>query len=147
GRNGYSFFDPSMNANAEEHLQLVQDLRRAIERDELTIHYQPRFDDPEGPVKGAEALVRWLHLKRGLVMPDQFIPTAEKTGLIIEIDNWVLNEACRQLKAWRDEGHEWSVSVNLSPLLFAHAGLIQNVKDALERHALPSNSLILEITE
>ncbi|MDX3893826.1 putative bifunctional diguanylate cyclase/phosphodiesterase [Pusillimonas sp.] len=147
GRNGYSFFDPSMNANAEEHLQLVQDLRQAVERGELLLHYQPRFDDPDGPAQGAEALVRWQHPRHGLIMPDDFIPTAEKTGLIIDIDNWVLNEACRQIKEWRDQGHEWTVSVNLSPLQFAHADLIQTVGSALRRHGLPPGCLVLEITE
>jgi len=147
GRNGYSFFDPSMNANAEGHLQLVQDLRKAVEQGELLLHYQPRFDDPNGPPQGAEALVRWLHPRRGLIMPDDFIPTAERTGLIIDIDNWVLNEACRQLKEWRDQGHDWTVSVNLSPLQFAHADLIQTVGSALRRHGLPPGCLVLEITE
>jgi len=147
GRNGYSFFDPSMNANAEEHLQMVQDLRRAVEKGELLLHYQPRFDDPKGPIRGAEALVRWQHPRRGLIQPDDFIPTAEKTGLIIDIDNWVLDEACRQLKQWRDQGRDWTISVHLSPLQFAHADLIQTVRSALKRHELPPNSLILEITE
>lgn len=147
GRNGYSFFDYSMNANAEEHLQLVQDLRRAIERNELVVYYQPRFDDPEGPVKGAEALVRWMHPTRGLIPPDRFIPVAEKTGLIIDIDSWVLNEACRQLKVWHDQGNDWTMSVNLSPLQFSHAELIDTVRNALVRHGLPAQSLVLEVTE
>ncbi|NYT81623.1 EAL domain-containing protein [Alcaligenaceae bacterium] len=147
GRNGYSFFDPSMNANAEEHLQLVQDLHQAVDRNELVLHYQPKYDDPDGPIKGAEALVRWLHPRRGLVMPDLFIPTAEKTGLIMDIDKWVLNEACRQLKVWRGQGHDWTVSVNLSPLQFAHADLIETVRATIERHELPPEFLTLEITE
>lgn len=147
GRNGYSFFDPSMNANAEEHLRLVQELRLAIERNELVLHYQPKFDDPTGPVIGAEALVRWQHPERGLIMPDQFVPTAEKTGQIIDIDNWALDEACRQLKIWHEQGHQWTVSVNLSPLQFAHTELIDTVRKTLARHGLPPHSLILEITE
>lgn len=147
GRNGYSFFDPSMNANAEEHLRLVQELRLAIERNELVLHYQPKFDDPAGPIVGAEALVRWQHPTRGLLMPNLFVPTAEKTGQIIDIDNWALNEACRQLRIWHDMGHQWTVSVNLSPLQFAHTELIDTVRQTLKRHGLPPQSLILEITE
>jgi len=147
GRNGYSFFDPSMNANAEDHLKLIQDLRLAIERNELVLHYQPRFDAATGAASGAEALVRWMHPRRGMVMPDHFIPAAEKTGLIVDIDNWVLNEACRQLSEWRKQGHDWTVSVNLSALQFTHAGLIGAVRTALDRHGVPPQSLTVEITE
>lgn len=148
GRNRYSFFDPSMNIDAEDHLRLVHDLRLAVERRELVLHYQPKFDDPDGPVVGAEALVRWHHPIRGMVPPDRFIPAAEKTGLIIAIDNWVLNEACRQLKVWRDtENADWTIAVNLSALQFSHPGLVDSVRNVLERHQLPASSLILEVTE
>jgi len=147
GRNGYSFFDPSMNANAEEHLQMAQELSRAVERKELVLHYQPCFGNPDGPIRGAEALVRWQHPQRGLIPPDEFIPIAEKTGMIIDIDNWVLDEACRQLKQWREMGHDWTISVNLSPLQFAHADLVHIVSSALKRHDVPPDRLILEITE
>lgn len=148
GRNRYSFFDPSMNIDAEDHLRLVHDLRLAIERRELVLHYQPKFDDPDGPVVGAEALVRWHHPVRGMVPPDRFIPAAEKTGLIIAIDNWVLDEACRQLKIWRDtENADWTIAVNLSALQFSHPGLVDSVGSVLERYQLPASSLILEVTE
>ncbi|QAA95250.1 putative bifunctional diguanylate cyclase/phosphodiesterase [Pollutimonas thiosulfatoxidans] len=149
GRDGYSFFDSSMNANAQEYLQLIHDLRFAVERGELVLHYQPKFDDPAQPVVGAEALVRWNHPSRGLVLPDDFIPVAEKTGLITAIDNWVLNEACRQLKIWRDTelGADWTVAVNVSAVQFRHPQLIETVRQALDRHQLPARSLILEITE
>lgn len=148
GRNRYSFFDSSMNSDAEDHLRLVHDLRLAIERDELVLHYQPKFNDPNGPVIGAEALVRWHHPTRGMVPPDHFIPAAEKTGLIIAIDNWVLNEACRQLSDWRQaEGKDWTIAVNLSALQFSHPALVDTVKGVLERYELPASSLILEVTE
>src|SRR5690606_774095 len=114
---------------------------------ELILHYQPRFDATTGRASGAEALVRWMHPRRGMVMPDQFISAAEKTGLIVDIDNWVLNEACRQLSEWRKQGHDWTVSVNLSALQFTHAGLIDAVRSALDRHGVPPQSLTLEITE
>ncbi|EPX95815.1 EAL domain-containing protein [Ralstonia insidiosa] len=148
GRNAYCFFEPSMNANVHKQLQLVQDLRQAIDRNELVLHYQPKFHAPNGPILGVEALVRWQHPVRGLVSADEFIPLAEKTGLIVPLGAWVLNEACRQMAQWRSEGHTtWSVAVNLSALQFAHAALIETVRDVLARHALDPHCLMLEITE
>lgn len=148
GRNAYCFFEPSMNANVHQQLQLVQDLRRAVERHELVLHYQPKFNAPDGPIMGVEALVRWQHPVRGLVPADEFIPLAEKTGLIVPLGTWVLDEACRQMAQWHREGHTtWTVAVNLSALQFGHAALIDTVRDTLARHALDPRSLTLEITE
>ncbi|MEE2977011.1 MAG: EAL domain-containing protein [Pseudomonadota bacterium] len=148
GRNAYSFFEPSMNADVHQQLQLVQDLRRAVERHELVLHYQPKFNAPNGPIMGVEALVRWQHPQRGLVPADEFIPLAEKTGLIVPLGAWVLDEACRQMAQWQREGHTgWSVAVNLSALQFGHAALIDTVRETLARHALDPRSLMLEITE
>jgi len=148
GRNGYSFFEPAMNANLHERMQLVQDLRQAVTRDEFVLHYQPKFSAPNGRITGAEALLRWMHPTRGLIAPDQFVPLAEKSGLIVPIGEWVLDEACRQMRLWRDAGHtDWTVAVNLSPVQFNHAGLIQSVCAALERHTLEPRHLTLEITE
>ncbi|KJK00186.1 membrane protein [Burkholderiaceae bacterium 26] len=148
GRNAYSFFEPSMNADVHHQLQLVQDLRRAVERHELVLHYQPKFNAPNGPIMGVEALVRWQHPQRGLVPADEFIPLAEKTGLIVPLGTWVLDEACRQMAQWHREGRAgWTVAVNLSALQFGHAALIDTVRDTLERHALDPRSLTLEITE
>lgn len=148
GRNAYSFFEPSMNADVHQQLQLVQDLRRAVERHELVLHYQPKFNAPNGPIMGVEALVRWQHPQRGLVPADEFIPLAEKTGLIVPLGAWVLDEACRQMAQWHREGHAgWTVAVNLSALQFSHAALIDTVRDTLARHALDPRSLTLEITE
>ncbi|OCS46852.1 putative bifunctional diguanylate cyclase/phosphodiesterase [Ralstonia pickettii] len=148
GRNAYSFFEPSMNADVHQQLQLVQDLRRAVERHELVLHYQPKFNAPNGPIMGVEALVRWQHPQRGLVPADEFIPLAEKTGLIVPLGARVLDEACRQMAQWQREGHTgWSVAVNLSALQFGHAALIDTVRDTLARHALDPRSLMLEITE
>jgi EAL domain-containing protein (putative c-di-GMP-specific phosphodiesterase class I) len=148
GRDAYCFFETSMNANVHEQLQIVQDLRQALVRRELVLHYQPKFEAPAGPVIGAEALLRWMHPTRGLIPPDQFIPVAEKTGLIVPIGEWVLDQACRQMRLWHDAGHtDWTVAVNLSPLQFSHAGLLQTVHDALERHSLEPRCLTLEITE
>lgn len=148
GRDSYCFFEASMNADVHAHLELVQDLRRAIDRDELVLFYQAKFKAPNGPPVGAEALVRWKHSTRGLIPPNDFIPLAEKTGLIIPIGEWVLDEACRQMREWHDAGHEdWTIAVNLSPVQFGHSTLIQVVKTTLERHSLNPQCLTLEITE
>ena len=148
GKNGYSFFDVSMNSNARRQLQLLQDLRIAVEQRQFSLHYQPKFDAANGRPVGAEALLRWAHPTQGLLMPDTFIDLAEKTGLIIPIGEWVLNEACRQMREWYVLGYtDWRIAVNLSALQFCHAGLVQSVAQALCTHQLPANSLTLEITE
>lgn len=148
GKNGYRFFDASMNTDARRHLQLLQDLRSAVEQQQFRLHYQPKFDASNGQPVGAEALLRWEHPTQGLLMPDKFIELAEKTGLIIPMGEWVLNEACRQMRIWHQQGFShWRIAVNLSALQFCHAGLVQSVAMALATHSLPANSLTLEITE
>src|SRR5471032_880152 len=148
GKNGYSFFDVSMNTNARKQLQLLQDLRNALEHEQFCLYYQPKFDAVSGIQVGAEALLRWEHPQQGLLLPATFIDLAEKTGLIIPIGEWVLNEACRQMRLWYAQGYEdWRIAVNLSALQFCHAGLVKSVAAALDRHQLPANSLTLEITE
>ncbi len=148
GKNGYSFFDVSMNTNARKQLQLLQDLRNAVELQQFRLYYQPKFDAVSGIPVGAEALLRWEHPQHGLLLPATFIELAEKTGLIIPIGEWVLDEACRQMRLWYVQGYEdWRIAVNLSALQFCHVGLVNSVATALERHQLPANSLTLEITE
>ncbi|MDH5834877.1 putative bifunctional diguanylate cyclase/phosphodiesterase [Luteimonas kalidii] len=148
GRNAYCLFEPSMNRGAHEELALTQDLRRALGHDEFSLHYQPKLRAPAGPLTGVEALLRWHHPEQGMVMPDRFIPLAEKTGLILEIGRWVINEACRQLAQWRAQGIEIpSVSVNLSATQFRSPGLFGKISTALSAHAVPASSLVLEITE
>ena len=148
GRNGYHFFQPSMNTLAQTQLLLMSDLWLAQERNELRLFYQPKFQAPAGPVVGFEALLRWQHGVHGLLTPDRFLPLAEKTGLIIPIGNWVIDEACRQLSEWRQQGHlHWTVAVNLSTLQFEQPGLVDHVMDCLARHHVPPQSLILEVTE
>ena len=148
GKNGYSFFDVSMNSNARKQLQLLQDLRNALEQQQFSLHYQPKFDAANGHPVGAEALLRWEHPTQGMLLPDKFIDLAEKTGLIIPIGSWVLNEACRQMREWYLLGYtDWRIAVNLSALQFCHVGLVQSVAKALATHHLPANSLTLEITE
>jgi diguanylate cyclase (GGDEF)-like protein len=148
GRNGYCFFASTMNDDAHRQMQLLQDLRLAQERREFVLHYQPSFETSDGRMIGAEALLRWKHSVHGLIPPSEFIPLAEKTGLIVPIGRWVLDEACRQIAEWRAAGHPLrSISVNLSAVQFNHPGLIALVGDALARHSLEPRSLTLEITE
>jgi diguanylate cyclase (GGDEF)-like protein len=148
GKNGYSFFDASMNSNARKQLQLLQDLRNAVDQQQFSLYYQPKFDASNGRPVGAEALLRWVHPTQGMLLPDKFIELAERTGLIIPIGEWVLNEACRQMREWYVLGYtDWRIAVNLSALQFCHAGLVQSVAKALATHHLPANSLTLEITE
>ncbi|MNE17384.1 Cyclic di-GMP phosphodiesterase Gmr [compost metagenome] len=148
GKNGYSFFDVSMNSNARLQLQLLQDLRVALEQKQFRLFYQPKFDAQDCQPIGAEALLRWEHPQHGLLLPDRFIALAEKTGLIIPIGEWVLDEACRQMRAWIDQGYsDWRIAVNLSAIQFCHSGLVDSVAKVLARHQLPANSLTLEITE
>lgn len=148
GKNGYSFFDVSMNSNARQQLQLLQDLRAALEHGQFRLHYQPKFDALARQPIGAEALLRWEHPQHGLLLPDRFIGLAEKTGLIIPIGEWVLGEACRQMREWLAQGYDdWRIAVNLSAIQFCHAGLVDSVARALTSNQLPANRLTLEITE
>lgn len=148
GRNGYTFFAPSMNISAHQQLKLLNELRRAVERDELVLHYQPKFSAPDYDMVGAEALVRWRHPELGLLSPGAFIPAAERSGLILAIGEWVLDEACRQMRAWREQGHGiTNVAINLSSLQFSSPNLVGMVADALRRHDVPASTLTLEITE
>lgn len=148
GRNGYHFFQPSMNTLAQTQLQLMNDLWLAAERKEFRLVYQPKFQAPSGPIIGFEALLRWQHPRRGLLTPDVFLPLAEKTGLIVPLGNWVIDEACRQLSEWRALGYlSWSVAVNLSTLQFEQPALVQNILESLRNHGVPAEQLILEVTE
>ena len=148
GRNLYAFYTPELTARARSHVQVEAALRQALEHDELRVYYQPVHDLASGQVVGVESLVRWQHPQRGLLMPDTFIGLAERTGLIIPIGEWVLDEACRQMRQWYAQGHtDWRVAVNLSALQFCHAALVESVAATLQRHSLPANCLTLEITE
>ncbi|MDF4004201.1 putative bifunctional diguanylate cyclase/phosphodiesterase [Luteibacter sahnii] len=148
GRNGYRFFESAMNANVHQQLLLQQALRGAIDRREFVLHYQPKMVSPGGPLVGVEALLRWNRPEHGLIAPDGFLALAERTGLIVPIGNWVIDEACRQMRAWLDDGHrDWTVAVNLSTMQLTHPGLIEVVRSALERHRLDGRYLVLEVTE
>lgn len=148
GKNGYCIFDSPMKSKARHQLQMLQDLRVAVDQKQLRLYYQPKFEAQSGELIGAEALLRWQHPVSGLLLPSQFIGLAEKTNLIIPIGNWVLFEACRQMREWLDQGYEnWRISVNLSAVQFCHKGLVATVTEALASHALHASSLTLEVTE
>lgn len=148
GRNNFQFFSPEMNEVAIRFFRLEQRLRLAVEHHEFVLHYQPQVDVSTHRVCGLEALVRWQSREGGLVPPAEFIPVAEETGLIIEIGDWVLREACRQLRAWYDAGWpQVAVAVNLSPRQFQQKDLVARVRSILDEVGLPPQSLELEITE
>ena len=143
-------FEPGMHTALVERVELEADLRRAVDRSEFTIHYQPVVALADGHIRGVEALVRWQHPERGLVPPLDFIPLAEETGLIVPIGRWVLREACRQVSRWQDElgyGEQLSLSVNMSARQVQQPGLPGDVADALAESGLPPGRLVLEITE
>jgi diguanylate cyclase (GGDEF)-like protein/PAS domain S-box-containing protein len=147
GRNRFCFYIADMNINASARLQLEADLRRALDRDEFVLYYQPKVDIVTGLISGAEALIRW---QRGgtLLAPGHFIPLAEKTGLIVQIGTWVIDAACCQLRAWREAGWiELRVAVNVSSRQFFSGDLVAIVAQALARHDVPAACLELEVTE
>jgi diguanylate cyclase (GGDEF)-like protein len=148
GRNNHQFYAPLMNAEASRRLQLGNALRRALERREFLLHYQPQVDTDRGELVGVEALVRWRHPGLGLVSPGEFIPLAEETGLILPIGDWVLREACRQARAWHDDGFPpVRMAVNLSNRQFSQEGLVESITAALEETKLEPHRLALELTE
>lgn len=148
GRNTYSFYSSGLNAKALERLTLENQLRRALQRDEFRLHYQPKLSVTTGRVVGAEALIRWAHPDLGLVPPGRFIPIAEESTLITEIGNWVLQEACRQCRDWSDIGLEpISVSVNASSPQFRDRRLLEDVTRALRNSGLNPHRLTIELTE
>ncbi len=150
GGGRYQIFDPSMHVRALTRLKLENDLRRAIERQEFYLCYQPVIDLDTGKISGFEALVRWRHPERGLVMPGEFIPAAEETGVIAALGDWVLGEACRQLRQWQEGGcasSELSMSVNLSVRQFSQRDLLATIDGILSATRLPTACLKLEITE
>ena len=148
GRTSLEYYTESMSQWALERLTLEHSLRNALVNDELVVYYQPRVDISSRRILGMEALVRWIHPQLGLVSPAQFIPLAEETGLIGPIGEWVLREACRQNREWRDMGHpDIRVSVNLSPLQFRQSDLAERICEVLEETQLPASGLEVEVTE
>lgn len=148
GESAYQFFTGDMNARTFERLALENSLRKALERGEMLLYYQPQVDLETGKISGMEALLRWQHPELGMVSPAQFIPLAEETGLIVPIGEWVLREACRQNKAWQDAGMaRMRVSVNLSARQFHQQDIVEMTASALRESGLAADCLELELTE
>lgn len=142
------FYDASISVDAGAQLAAETDLRRALAGDEMRVYLQPKFDAGSGAVTGAEALVRWEHPRRGLVSPAEFIPLAEKTGLIGDLTDWMLEQVCRLCAAWRTRGLETvPVSVNIPASSFISRGLVERIDQLLHAYQLPARSLVLEVTE
>jgi diguanylate cyclase (GGDEF)-like protein/PAS domain S-box-containing protein len=150
GRNRFEVFDAELHLGGQSTAGLAGELARAIEHSELFVLYQPLFSLDSGALSGAEALVRWRHPQRGVILPGEFVPLAEQRGLIARIDSFVLDEACRQLAAWERDGDGWddfTISVNVSGRQLRDRGLVDRVSAALKRHGIAPARLCLEITE
>ncbi|HWI10988.1 MAG TPA: diguanylate cyclase, partial [Burkholderiaceae bacterium] len=143
----YCFFEASMEADAHEQLDLQRDLRLALEKNELELYYQPKVDAHSGKVTAAEALLRWKHATKGMIGPSTFIPVAERFGLIGALGNWVIEDACRQSRAWRDKGLRMRVAINLSAFQMRQDDLVERITTALARHRIDPSLLTCEITE
>jgi EAL domain-containing protein (putative c-di-GMP-specific phosphodiesterase class I) len=148
GREKYRFFRSQMSLQAVERQSLEEQLRCALERQELLLHYQPKVNLKTGAITGVEALLRWQHPQRGLLLPRQFMTIAEDTGMIIEIGQWVLREACTQMREWLEVGLlAVPVAVNISALEFRSGQFVQRVQDALKSTCLDPKFIELELTE
>ncbi len=148
GRGGYQLYDKAMNESALDHLRMETRLRRAIERNEFVLHYQPRIDVVSGRVVGAEALIRWQHPERGLLQPADFIPLVEQANLVIPVGEWAIERACAQTAKWRTMGLPTvPLAVNLASTHLREKGLPALVSRALQRHGVSANTLEIEVTE
>nr|WP_271412170.1 EAL domain-containing protein [Pseudomonas sp. Q1-7] len=148
GKNNFQFYQTDMNARALERLELESDLRHALEQGEFLLYYQPQFSGDGKRLTGVEALLRWRHPKRGLVPPGEFVPVLEELGLVVQVGDWVLSEACRQLKAWHQAKMRLpKISVNISARQFADGQLAERIAAIIEDSGLPPACLELELTE
>lgn len=148
GKNGFRFFAPELNTHHQSRIAVENDLRMAIERNQLELYYQPQVSLSKQRVVGMEALLRWNHPENGLIGPDVFIPVAEEVGFIGEISRWVLESACLQLASWRKAGYrDLKMSLNLAPHDFDRGDIVEFVTDCIQRHDLPPSKVELEITE
>jgi len=147
GGNTCAVFESRMDVGVTDQLSLQNDLRQAAERGELALHYQPKMDSQRGQIRGVEALLRWNHPTRGAVSPVVFIPLAERFGLIGAIGEWVIDEACRQMHAWAEQGVRMRVAINLSVHQLREDDLVARIRAALQRHGVEPSQLLCEITE
>ena len=147
-RSGIEFFKKSISTRAAKRMSLEADLRKAVDRREFSLSFQPRLSLRDLQVEAVEALLRWSHPQRGMVPPDEFIPLAEQSGLIVEIGDWVLREACAQVRRWRDAGvTAWQVAVNVSGVQFRDGSLVRRVAEAIAAAGIDSRMIELEFTE
>ena len=148
GGNAYEFYSPDLGKKANRRLSLENNLRKAIEKDHLVVYYQPKVDLLTGIASGMEALVRWDHPEHGIIPPDEFIPIAEETGLIIPLGQQVIEKSCAQFKNWQDEGIPvTNISINVSARQFKEQDLVTTLKRVLEQHQLDASNIELELTE
>jgi len=148
GKNNYLFFTPEMNACYHERISLENELRQAINRSEFELYYQPKISIREDRIVGLEALIRWRHPLHGLLSPASFIDLAEESGLICDITDWVLAEACGQMARWREKGlADLCIAVNVSPLEFTHSDFLERIRYNITKFRLPADTVEIEITE
>lgn len=147
GRNIYQFFTEQMDLETQEAMQLQSQLHHAIKNEELQLYFQPQVNLTDFRITGFEALLRWHHPEKGIISPAKFIYLAERSGLIVPIGAWVLNQACKQGKKWLDSGHPLIIAINLSSIQFKRGNLLDTVSNALEQSGLPAHLLELELTE
>lgn len=148
GRNGWAIYQPDMIQKTWEGAEFLQDLTQALDRDQLELWYQPKYHSVSKTIYGFEALLRWRHPSKGILLPEVFLTTLENTGLIIPVGYWVIDQACLQLRQWADQGHpDWGLSINLSAAQFEQHDIYDTLCGALARHAVPPSRLTIELTE
>jgi EAL domain-containing protein (putative c-di-GMP-specific phosphodiesterase class I) len=147
GRNAFQFYTTDLNQRALEKLSMESGLRRAIERQEFVLYYQPQVDISSGSVVGAEALIRWNHPELGIVMPGKFISIAEERGLIVPIGNWVIDEAARQAAIWQNHGTPIRIAVNVSAVQFRQKDFVEQLTNKIQKHGIAPAQLEIELTE
>ncbi len=147
GKHNYAFYDNEMTERAARRVRLEAELRQALKREEFFLVYQPKVDLRSNELKGVEALLRWRHPERGVVLPDQFIDAAERIGLIQEIGEWVLDQACRQLREWKQQGVHLQMAVNIASNHFSNVRFVDHVREIMKRHEVAEGQIEVEITE